>query len=71
MREVYYNDQGQITGVSEGPVAFWCWEDEGIKGLQWTLKRMFIALKEPILDLETLTVEFETRKEQQHDDGHP
>ncbi len=46
IHEVYYDDEGNLSGYSEKPVAV-C--GEGFDEIEETLKRMLRALEKPIL----------------------
>lgn len=46
IREVYYNDDGGITGYTEDAVSL---SSETVEGLRWTLQRMLESLDKEIL----------------------
>lgn len=54
VHEVYYDDDGKVTGWTENPVqAMSTMVDEDSDSLDWVLEKMTEALTRPHLDYET------------------
>lgn len=62
IHEAYYNDNGEIWGVTENPIMVLTdivldldeKEEDAVKDLKETMRYITKALEEPILDLDTL-----------------
>lgn len=62
VHEVYYNKKGEIVGISEEAIAPWTdvefqdkdTDEEGLINLETILNRYRRALREPVIDLDTV-----------------
>lgn len=49
IREVFYDENGDISGITETPHLV----SDSVKGLKWTLRKMLDCCKKPIIDYNT------------------
>lgn len=74
VHEVYYNKKGEIVGITEEAVAPWTdvefdgkdTDEEGLIALERTLNLYRHALREPIIDLDT--VEYSTYDDEEDEE---
>ena len=47
IHEAYYDEQGNVNGITQNPIRIMCESTDGIK---WTLERISEALTKPVLE---------------------